>query len=285
MRADIKHKKVRNTGLIYELLLRQIVSDLVSSGDSSCAKVILERHFSDNSILSKEYELYGVLLESEGLSATELSGVLSTVLDRAARFDKTELERSKYALVADIKENYDIKKFFSSDIPNYRTLASIYMLLEATSDDSVSLHEVTKYRNYILNNLLTEVKKDSISEELREFVDLGSDERALSLAIMVGAYNKRYENLSEWQAKVLNEYVSLGPVAFRERINEHVGKIKESVTINKAKIGDDILNIKLSEIVSGIGSVEKRVEDDDILSVLQHIELVEELEKLPNPKQ
>ena len=53
----IKHSKVKNTGIIFELLVRQVASDTMNNKDSKALRVI-KKHFKNNSELAQELKLY-----------------------------------------------------------------------------------------------------------------------------------------------------------------------------------------------------------------------------------
>ena len=50
----MKHSKYRNTGLLFELLTRQITTDILNNESSSKASAILKKHFNKKSQLFKE---------------------------------------------------------------------------------------------------------------------------------------------------------------------------------------------------------------------------------------
>ena len=56
----IKHNKVRNTGLLFEFLLRQITSDVLNKKDSKAVKIVKQK-FNENTELGKELALYNIL--------------------------------------------------------------------------------------------------------------------------------------------------------------------------------------------------------------------------------
>ena len=53
----IKHSKFKNTGLIFELLVRQVASDTMNNNNSKALNVI-KKHFNSKTELSKELKLY-----------------------------------------------------------------------------------------------------------------------------------------------------------------------------------------------------------------------------------
>ena len=274
----LKHKKLRNTGLLYELLVRQVVSDLLVSKNSA-AEQLLETYFSKDSLLRREYELYEILNEVS-YTDTQINGVISSVLSRIDTLNIPAIEKLKYNLIFEIKKNYDLKEFVSFDIPNYKYLASIYLLLEAHKNNKIPLKELSKYRNYILENRkLLKKEKDS---DLKDFCKEDAAIRALSIKLMTDTFNKKYSNLNEWQTAILNDYTTLNPAAFKTKLNENIKKIASLITNLSNKVDDKILSIKLTEIKNNLRliPITNKVADSHIYSVLSHVGLVNELQKL-----
>jgi len=60
----IKHSKFKNTGFIFELLVRQITSEIMSA-NKSVAEKILKEHFNSKKELSKELKLYQYLINEK----------------------------------------------------------------------------------------------------------------------------------------------------------------------------------------------------------------------------
>ena len=56
-----KHSKYKNTGILFELLTRQITSETISNSQPK-AVGILRKFFGNNSALVKEYQIYNALL-------------------------------------------------------------------------------------------------------------------------------------------------------------------------------------------------------------------------------
>jgi hypothetical protein len=58
----IKHSKYRNTGLIFELLVKQIAADTLNKKESPAID-ILRKHFTGKTSLVREFKLYEFILE------------------------------------------------------------------------------------------------------------------------------------------------------------------------------------------------------------------------------
>ena len=122
----IKHSKYRNTGILFELLVRQTTADLLSNQDSKAVK-ILKKHFT-NTDLGKEYRLYSAFITSPKLSEAKAEILISTILEQYKKLDHEKLSKLKYNLIKEIKRNYELDEFFKAKIDNYKPYASIYTI-------------------------------------------------------------------------------------------------------------------------------------------------------------
>ena len=60
----VKHNKIKNTGILYELLSRQITVDVINDTKSPKSVKLFKEFFNKNTELGKEYELYSILLNN-----------------------------------------------------------------------------------------------------------------------------------------------------------------------------------------------------------------------------
>ena len=122
----IKHNKYKNTGILFELLVRKITADTLSSGNSKAASLV-KKYFTKTS-LADENKLYQTVNNSIALSESKADSVLSTVLDLSKKLDRDKLAKEKYNLIKEIKNSFDLNDFFQAKIKNYKLLASTYIL-------------------------------------------------------------------------------------------------------------------------------------------------------------
>jgi hypothetical protein len=125
----IKHNKYKNTGILFELLVRKITSDTMSNGNSKAATLV-KKYFT-KSELANENKLYQTINNSTSLSEGKAETVISTVLEMSRKLDRDKLAKEKYNLIKEIKDNFDINDFFQAKIKNYKVLASTYTLFES----------------------------------------------------------------------------------------------------------------------------------------------------------
>lgn len=133
--SKLKHSKFKNTGILFELLVRQIASDTLS--DNTCyATQIIKKHFRKGSQLATELKLYQALTKENFDSKYKAQEFLNIVLKERAKLNETNLKREKYNLIKSIKDSYVIEDFFKYRVNNYKELASAYKLFEHTESNS-----------------------------------------------------------------------------------------------------------------------------------------------------
>ena len=131
----IKHSKVKNTGLIFELLVRQVASDTMNNKESKALNV-LKKHYHSKSELTKELKLYRTLAEEKFPPESKAGKFVEAVLKARKDINESRLRRDKYNLIKDLKNNYLVEDFFKSRVKNYKLHASTFKLFEfAEADD------------------------------------------------------------------------------------------------------------------------------------------------------
>ena len=132
----IKHSKYKNTGILFELLVRQSTSDLMSNKDPKAVKIF--KKFFTNTELAKEYNLYNSILNAPKLSEAKAEVLVSTIVEQAKKLDRAKLDKDKYNLIKEIKKHYDLDGFFKAKIDTYKIYASIYTLIENQSSKQLN---------------------------------------------------------------------------------------------------------------------------------------------------
>jgi hypothetical protein len=281
----LKHNKFKNTGILFELLTRQITADIMSNKESVAVDIV-KRYFSRGEI-AKEYKLYQTLTKVASLSEAKAETVINSTIKLSERINRTALRKEKYNLIKEIKENYDLEEFFKAKIHNYKAHAAIYNLIEA----HISLEFIDP--SFIVDNKVTllesltkqEIDKNKIENQVMlEYANQDKATRALISKIMIEKFNEKYSNLLPEQRDVLRTYINniSNTVSLREYVNNSFESIKTTLTELKDKVADQRTQIKLNELVSIIKPIEKTdsVKDEDILNLLQFHELVHEIKTL-----
>jgi len=277
----IKHSKFKNTGILFEMLVRQIAADTLNNKKSKSIDLI-KRYFSNNTELANELELYQTLVKEKFNTENKATQLLEAVVDTQKKLNKTQLNRQKYNLIRDIQKHYKLEEFFKSNINNYRELASIYKLFEYQLADNPA--DIVKTRHTLVEHIMNKEKTKKEEVQLNEFINQEKDIRLLSYKILVDKFNDKYSTLNASQKNILREYINNvnNTVALATFVHSEVPKIQTSIKKQMTKVEDKVTTIKLNETVSLLDKMKsiKSVKDNHILSLLRYYELIKELKKL-----
>lgn len=282
----IKHSKYRNTGLIYELLVKQVTSDLIARQDSP-AVAILRKFFSKNNALVQEHKLYKTLCENTNLSARRADAILIETRRAARKINLQELKDLKYKLISEIRQSYDLDQFFSVTVPRYRTLAAIYCILEADrSTEIVEPESVVSNKVTLLESMTGKMvvdPEDTVQEALKEFGSYDRDLRLTTFKILLEKFNEEFKDLLPEQKNLLKQIISLGSTrGLKGYLNEEISKLKNSLTGMVTKVPKGIERIKLQESIKMLEplSDSEKVTDVHLVKLLQFYDLQNELVNL-----
>jgi hypothetical protein len=283
----IKHSKFKNTGFIFELLVRQITAEVMSSS-KSVAEKLLKEHFNSKQELSKELKLYQYLINEKYNSESKAEQFINTILEARKKIDEKKLTKEKYNLIKEIKETYNLDEFIKSPISNYKTLASIYKIFETVvTDTQYEPTDIVSARFTIAENIINssiqnkDVKlKDAVLEEYRKQDD---DLRAVSYKLLVESFNNKYSNLTNDQKGLLREYINninnTGKLS--EYVSTEVTKLVEGLKEVGSKISDKVTKIKLAETIANIRKIKsvKKIKEQHLSAMMMTYELLAELKQ------
>lgn len=276
--ASFKHSKYRNSGILFELLVRQTTADLIANRDSKAVK-ILKKYFT-NTELGKEYALYNNVITSPKLSESKAEMLISTIVEQYKKLNKETIQKLKYNLIKEIKQSYDIDEFFKAKVDNYKTLAAIYNTLESQNTKDVDVRQVFLNKVVVLEHV-TKSKLDNMPASksiMEELMQEDKEIRLLTYKILVEKFNEKYDGLSARQKDVLKHYiVSISDTTkLNQYVNTQLTEIKSEIQTISKKVTDPVVKIKLDEVVKLIQPVTK-IKDETIAGLLQYIDLIDEL--------
>tara|TARA_Y100000114_G_scaffold102040_1_gene95210 strand:- start:302 stop:1147 length:846 start_codon:yes stop_codon:yes gene_type:complete len=273
-----KHSKYKNTGILFELLTRQITSETISNTQPK-AVGILRKFFGNNSTLLKEYQIYHALLNKKFTKEVNANVLIETLVNAHLKLNKSVLRRERYNLVREIKDTYNIEDFFKAKIPNYKIYASVYNLLENKSANPMSVvnSKVAILEHITDKGLPNKPKKDMVMEEYDKF---DKETRALTYKMLMEKFNEKYSSLASNQRTLLKEYVynvSNSP-KLKAFLNKEIKQVKLDIETLSEKT-DQVTKIKLTEVKNMIKPLCKKssVHDDNIINLLNYYSLVNEL--------
>jgi len=280
----IKHSKYKNTGLLFELLVRQITADTLNGGSSPSLN-ILKKSFA-NTELGKEYRLYESLFKNKNISEGKAEITLNTILEATRKLNRSALRREKYNLINEIRKHYNINEFFRHQVPNYKGYAAFYKLIEIYNSDKLSETEAIIDNKITILECLTErsVSQKKVKQDLvEEFAKYDKDLRVLTYKVMLEKFNGKYANLNKGQKEVLKEFMNSidNTPRLKEIYNNKINEVKKVLKLQAKKVKDDATKIKLLEVVKLLKEIDKgsKINNDDLINLLQYYELTEELSK------
>ena len=276
-----KHSKYKNTGILFELLTRQITSETISNSQPKAVS-ILRKFFGQKTTLLKEYQIYHALLTKKFNKDSSANVLIETLINAHSKLNKSNLRRERYNLVREIKESYNLEEFFKAKIPNYKIYASVFHLLEGQNSNPLSLvnSKVSILEHITNKSLPNKPKKEMVMEEYEKF---DKETRALTYKMLMEKFNNKYSGLANNQKSLLKEYVfnvSNNP-KLKTFINKEIKSVKTQLS-ELAKNTDQVTKIKLNEITELIKPLCKKssVHDDNVVNLLNYYELINELKAI-----
>ena len=280
---QIKHSKYKNTGIIFELLVRQVTNDVLATGDSPSVK-ILKKYFS-NTELAKEQRLYNLVNTQERFTEGKAETILQTIAESALKFDLQKLNKEKYNLIKEIKKHYDLNNFFKNKINNYKTSASVYTLLESyrvpyfTDPKQVVNSKIT-----LLEHLTQKEIINKENEEIKEFLQESKDIRILTYRMLIEKFNDKYSNFTPQQKTILKEYINNinDSAKLKKVVNDHYNYLKLTLSSFAENIQEPVTKIKINEGIKLIKPIQKNEapKEEHLINLLQYYELLSEIKKV-----
>jgi hypothetical protein len=288
----IKHSKVKNTGVLFELLVRQITLEVLNGDKTENAKNIVREFFAAGTELNKELRLYDLLLKEKYNSESKAEMFVDTVSQAHSKLNEIKLSKEKYNLIKQINEKFELEQFLSSPITNYKVLASIYKVFESKKSENYDIKDVFNSKVTLIENIIarpsTKTNKIEDNKLIETYKQQDKDLRLLTYKILVETFNKKYTNLDEKQKGLLKEYINnmSNTSKFKDYLAVELPQIVKELKIIKSKISDKVTTIKLSETISVLEKMKigKTVSDNNVSSIMLSYELIKELKSKVNVK-
>jgi len=288
----IKHSKFKNTGVLFELLVRQITLEVLNGDKKENAKKIVREYFAPNTELNKELRLYDILLKEKYSSETKADRLVETVCDAHAKLNQSTLSKEKFNLIKEISAKFDIEQFLSSPITNYKVLASIYKVFESKRESNYDIKDIFNSKITLIENITSKPSQKLKPTEDTKLIEIykqqDKDLRLLTYKILVETFNKKYTNLDDSQKNLLKEYINniTNTTKFKDYVSIELPNIIAELKAIKVKVQDRVTTIKLSETISVLEKMKigKAVTDNNVSSIMLSYELIKELKSKINVK-
>ena len=283
LNKKMKHNKIKNTGILFELLTRQITVDLMESNSSKAVNIV-KKYFKNGTQLGKEYELYKILTETKYNTESRAETLIEAVMDNKKKLSRGSIKKEKYNLIKEIRESYNEKDFFNTKINNYKVLASIYNLFEHREEVAPDKYAATKYT--IVENITSQSKASKTNKTYDYLKKQEKDLRILAYSTLVEKFNKKYSNLTKKQKTLIKEYINniSNTNKLREYVDSEVEVVKDTLKNQIKKVDDKVTQIKLTEVVNQIDGLKKGkvVSDKQVVSMMRYYQLIGEIDNVAN---
>ena len=276
----VKHSKYKNTGILFELLTRQLTSDTIT-GNQSKSLSFLKKHFNSKTELLKEYKIYHTLATQKYNKDSQATMLIETLVDAHKKLNKSQLRREKYNLIKEIKDTYVTNDFFRAKVTDYKIMASVYNILE--NKDATPL-SIVNSKVTLLEHITEKKVIIKTNPVLENFDKQDKNTRLLTYKILLEKFNDKYSDLQDNQKTLLKEYVNsvTNSPALKSYINQEIKEVKKTITGYSKKVEDKAVVVKLTETRDMIKPLCKKssVNDDNVINLLNYYELVNELKTI-----
>ena len=289
----VKHSKFKNTGILFELLVRQITLEVLNGDTTEKAKNIVREFFSPKTELNKELRLYELLLKEKYNSESRAEKFIDTINEAHDRINQPKLQKEKYNLIKTINESFNMDEFLSSPISNYKVLASIYKIFEAKKMGDYDVKDVFNSKITLIENITSKPsklvqRKDEANQIVESYKKQDKDLRLLTYKILVETFNKKYSNLDENQKQLLKQYINniTNTTGFKSYVEKEIPTIVAELKTLSKSVNDKVTKIKLAETISVLNKTKigKVVSDNHVSSLMISYELIKELKDKVNGK-
>ena len=288
MRKKAKHSKFKNSGVLFELLTRQITADILAGRDESFTKNLMFKYFNESTALGKEFQLYNFIVSQSSKNSESADRILNVVLQTRSKLNERELNSEKYNLIKEIKGKFNIDEFLKNKIPNYKLYASVYKLFEnqGTDDVKFDVEEILEARECVVESLTKERKNEE--QALDVYSSQPAEVKLLAYKFLIENFNKKYSSLLPSQKVLLKEYITnvSNTNKFTEFVNKEYKRVADLLKERSILVKSDIIKIKLNETVAQLANktLTGVVKENQLTALLSAYELIEELNKLADEK-
>lgn len=212
----LKHNKKRNVGLLNEFFAQYMAGAAVEFRFDDYAKAdqLWKKHFNKQSEMAKELRLFEAIYNSNLKDRNVAYNLLNTIKGKAKQQNQEKIDREKTNLIHEIRNELRDDGFFDRQIENYKTNATIQMVLncwrtgEELKENSFS--RVSHLEEKVIDHMVQEKKElppldNNLLQTSKEDID-----RLVVNVFREKVENKYNEHLNEDQKQILGYYTFAG---------------------------------------------------------------------------
>lgn len=236
----LKHNKKRNIGLLSEFFAKYIATAAVEFryDDIDKARELWRKHVINNKILRQEFSLFEMLHKTHIKDNAVAHKFLEKIRESSEKLDQIKLDEAKTRLLHDINSTLKDDNFFSRSVEDFRTIATIQVLLNTwrNKNESPNFSHVSRLEDQILEHVTSQRKAlppldPSLLNQTKEDID------KLVVNVFREKVDKKYsELLNEDQKTLVGWYVfAQNQVEAKEQLVTKLTSIREAVLQNIEK--------------------------------------------------
>lgn len=276
------HNKKRNSGLLYEFLVRSISQALVDGNtkQSNVALKVIRRHFKPGCELHKEFRLINSLIKTTVSSEAVAASIIQEAKAAARSHDKAALDREKSLLISTVNRSINDENFYDHQVNNYKIYATVQTLLNDWRTPNTDLGRMAQYEDQLLKWLVTE-KVETPDAALPE--ESPGTSRLL-MKVMMKRLNEKYAAvLNDEQKQLVRAYAfstaNDDPVSIKMKLQEIKQKLVSEIDEYSLKNPDDVyVNKKLAEAKLRLEEEAlESIDDDTVTRFMLYTKLRSEL--------
>lgn len=275
------HNKKRNTGLLYEFLVRNISSALVGDDQrrSATALKILKQHFKPGSVLYKEFRLINALIKTTVSSEAVAASIMQEAKTAARSHDVKQLDREKSLLIRNINHKLNDGVFYDHHVNEYRTYATIQTLLNDWRLPDSDLERMAEYEDQLVKHLTA--PKEVIQEQFINEESAGTGR--MLVKVMMKKLNEKYSGvLNEAQRAIVKAYAWSSTNDEQTTIKQKLVEVRDELVKSIVEFTDnnpsEFVNTKLNDVrVKLLSEALDTVDDDTVTRFMLYIKLNDEL--------
>jgi len=220
---SFNHNKKRNSGLLYEFLIRKLSEAAIDENASEYDKTfsLLRKYYSAGQPLSEEKQFFDVIISTTRVSNGVARGIVAEVVGAARLLNHRKIDIKKSNLIKEINVSFDKGFFNAYKLEDYRVYASVQLLINGCAPKKTIVESAQRVQ---LEEALIEhmTNRDEVVEEKIEEHD------DLVYMLAMKKFNEKYQNsLNGTQKKILREYVEASMSSTRKDRERLVKTLKE----------------------------------------------------------
>jgi hypothetical protein len=128
------------------------------------------------------------------------------------------------------------------------------------------------------------INEDEKKDLMQVYQRQNEEVRLLAYKLLIDSFNVKYKGLDDKQKILIREYINniSNTNSLRQYINQEIPVVRTEINELKARVGNEIVRIKLDETLNQLDKISKGtlVKESQITALMLSYELIKELKNL-----